>query len=342
MKALTKAFLSRPELAALGVMIILGAIFFANAPVFMSSGNWRVMLGIIPEIGFLALGVTVLMISGEFDLSVGSVFAFGGMLPVLLTGFGVDPWLALAIATLAGLCIGYTNAFITLTFGIPSFITTLGMLFAIRSATTIVSGGHMPVWSSQLPDTLFTGNIVAGGLFRASFVWYAGVAIALGWILHRSNFGNWIYATGAHRQSAQDMGINTRRVKTICFLICSVLATWGGIFAVLRSHMGMPNQGETFELQAIAASVIGGVALFGGFGSILGPIIGAFVLRMLENGLVMMNVGSGWFKLSIGAFLIGAVVFNHFLLRRGQGMRLAEVEKREAISDEANETKAQP
>ena len=179
-------------------------------------------------------------------------------------------------------------------------------------------------------------------MFSASFVWYAGVAIALGWILHRSNFGNWIYATGAHRQSAQDMGINTRRVKTICFLICSVLATWGGTFAVLRSHMGMPNQGETFELQAIAASVIGGVALFGGFGSILGPIIGAFVLRMLENGLVMMNVGSGWFKLSIGAFLIGAVVFNHFLLRRGQGMRLAEVEKREAVSDEANQTKAQP
>ena len=342
MKALTKAFLSRPELAALAVMIILGTIFFANAPVFMSSGNWRVMLGIIPEIGFLALGVTVLMISGEFDLSVGSVFAFGGMLPVLLTGFGVDPWLALAITTLAGLCIGLTNAFITLTFGIPSFITTLGMLFAIRSATTIVSGGHMPVWKSQLPDALFTGNIVAGGLFRASFVWYAGVAIALGWILHRSNFGNWIYATGAHRQSAQDMGINTRRVKTVCFMICSVLATWGGIFAVLRSHMGMPNQGETFELQAIAASVIGGVALFGGFGSILGPIVGAFVLRMLENGLVMLNVGSGWFKLAIGAFLIGAVVFNHFLLRRGQGMRLAEVEKRETISDEANETKAQP
>ena len=82
MKALTKAFLSRPELAALGVMIILGAIFFANQPVFMSSGNWRVMLGIIPEIGFLALGVTVLMISGEFDLSVGSVFAFGGMCPM--------------------------------------------------------------------------------------------------------------------------------------------------------------------------------------------------------------------------------------------------------------------
>jgi simple sugar transport system permease protein len=333
MKGLTKTLISRPEFAALAVLIVLGAVFYANAPVFLSAGNWRVLLGIIPELGFLALGVTVLMIAGEFDLSVGSMFAVGGMLPPLLSGLGVDPWLSLAITTAAGLAVGYTNAFITLTFGIPSFITTLGMLFAARSVALILSGGHMPVWTPDLPDALFTGNIVQGGLIRASFVWYAGVAIILGWVLHRSNFGNWIFATGAHRQSAQDMGINTRRVKTVCFMICSVLATWGGIFAVMRAHMGMPNQGETFELQAIAASVIGGVALFGGFGSIIGPVVGVFVIRMLDNGLIMFNVGSGWFKLAIGALLIAAVVFNVFLLRHGQRMRLVAEAARD---DDAN------
>ena len=124
-------------------------------------------------------------------------------------------------------------------------------------------------------------------------------------------------------------------------MICSVLATWGGLFAVMRAHMGMPNQGATFELQAIAASVIGGVALFGGSGSIIGPIVGVFVIRMLDNGLVMFNVGAGWFKLAIGAFLIAAVVFNMFLLRRGQGMRLAEEEKRKRVSREPDETEAQ-
>ena len=99
MRRLTKALLSRPELTALAVMIVLGAIFFINAPVFLSAGNWRVLLGIIPELGLLALGVTVLMIAGEFDLSVGSMFAIGGMLPPLLSGLGVDPWLSLAITT---------------------------------------------------------------------------------------------------------------------------------------------------------------------------------------------------------------------------------------------------
>ena len=340
MRRLAKAVLSRPEIAALGVMIALGAVFFVNTPVFMSAGNWRVLLGIIPELGLLALGVTVLMISGEFDLSVGSMFALGGMLPVLLNQLGVDPWLCLAGATLAGVCVGYTNAFVTLTFGIPSFITTLGMLFAVRSVAVIVSGGHMPVWTPDLPDELFTGTIVKGGLFKASFVWYAGAAVALGWLLHRTNFGNWIFATGAHGQSAKDMGIDTRRVKTVCFIVCSVLATWGGILSVMRSHMGLPNQGETFELQAIAASVIGGVALFGGFGSILGPIVGAFVIRMLDSGLVMANVGAGWFKLAIGVFLIMAVVFNLYLLRLGQGMRVVEQEEREAMPRDSDETEA--
>ncbi len=337
MKGLAKTVLSRPEITALMVMIVLGAIFFINTPVFLSAGNWRVLFGIIPELGLLALGVTILMIAGEFDLSVGSMFALGGMLPVLLNQMGVDPWACLVIATLAGASVGYINASVTLTFGIPSFITTLGMMFAARSVSVVISGGHMPVWTPDLPDKLFTGVIVEGGLFRASFVWYAGIAIVLGWMLHRTNFGNWIFATGAHVQSARDMGINTRRVKTVCFMICSMCATWAGIFAVMRSHMGLPNQGETFELQAIAASVIGGVALFGGFGSILGPIVGAFVIRMLDSGLVMAGVGAGWFKFAIGVFLIAAVVFNLYLMRIGQGMRLAEQEERDAESEDSNE-----
>ena len=224
----------------------------------------------------------------------------------------------------------------TLTFRIPSFITTLGMLFIIRSTAVVVSGGFPPLWPKNMPDGIFVGYLAEGGVFRASFLWFAGVAIVLGWLLHRTNFGNWIYASGAHRQSAQDMGINIRRVKTVCFMICSTLAAWAGIFLALRTHSAHPSVGQGYELQAIAAAVIGGVALFGGAGSILGPIIGILIIRMLDNGLVMARADSAWFKLMIGVLTVAAVVLNVVIRRRAERMRLES----EAQSDTSGKIRA--
>ena len=328
MKAAIKVLLSRPEIASLAVVLILVVGFYAAAPVFLSEANIRIVLSIVPELGLVAMGVTLLMIAGEFDLSVGSMFAFGGLLPIVLVHtYGVDPWLAFATATVAALLVGYINGAITLNFGIPSFITTLGMLFIIRSAAVAsvdLSGGFPPPWPKQMPDSVFTGLISDVSVFRASFLWFAGVALILGWILHRSNFGNWIFATGAHRQSAEDMGIDTRRVKLVCFMICSVLAAWAGMLQALRVHSALPTVGQGYELQAIAAAVIGGAALFGGFGSILSPIVGVFVIRMLDNGLVMVRIDANYFKLAIGCLTILAVIVNVMVRRRAQRWRLEE------------------
>ena len=325
MRFLVKTLLSRPEMASLVVMVILGLVFYLVAPVFLSAGNFRVLFSIIPELGLVTLGVALLMISGEFDLSVGSVFALGGIIPVVLVKVhGWDPWVALAVATSAGVAIGYFNAFVTLTFHIPSFVTTLGMLFIARSLAVVFVGGFPPPWPRELPEKIFIGTLVEGGLVRAQFLWFAGVAVILGWVLHRSNFGNWIFATGAHRQSAQDMGVNTGRVKTVCFMICSVLAIWAGYFQTLRVHSALANTGVTMELQAIAACVIGGMALFGGIGSILGAIVGAFIIRMLDSGLIMAGVDANWFRLTVGLMLIGSVVLNIFIRRRAQRMRLRD------------------
>ncbi len=328
MKALTKLLLSRPEIAAIIVAIALAAGLGLGGERFMTAGNLRVILAIVPELGLIALGATLLMISGEFDLSVGSVFAFGTVVPVILVAkFGVDPWVGFAVATVAAMIIGYANAFITLTFQIPSFVTTLGMLFVIRSSAVVASGGFPPRWPKHMPDLVFIGYLGEegiGAIVRASLLWYLGVAIVLGWLLHRTNFGNWIFASGAHRQSANDMGINTRRVKTVCFMICSTLAAWAGIIQALRSHSAFPSVGNGYELQAIAAAVIGGVALFGGFGSILGPIIGIIIIRMLDNGIVMARVDSAYFKLFIGGLTVAAVVLNVMLRRRAERIRLED------------------
>ena len=336
MKALTKLLLSRPEIASIVVAIALAAGLGLSGERFMTEGNLRVILAIVPELGLIALGAALLMIAGEFDLSVGSVFALGTVTPVILTArFDVDPWAGFAVATAAALLIGYFNAFVTLTFRIPSFITTLGTLFIIRSTAVVVSGGFPPRWPKHMPDGLFVGYLAEGGVVRASLLWFAAVAILLGWLLHRTNFGNWIYATGAHRQSAQDMGIDVRRVKTVCFMICSTLAAWAGIFQALRSHSAFPSVGNGYELQAISACVIGGVALFGGFGSILAPIIGIVIIRMLDNGVVMARVDSGWFKLIIGVLTVAAVVLNVTLRRRAERMRLEDEAAAEARSARA-------
>ena len=325
MKALTKLLLSRPEIAAIIVAIALAAGLGLGGERFMTAGNLRVILAIVPELGLIALGATLLMISGEFDLSVGSVFAFGTVVPVILVAkFGVNPWIGFAVATAAAMIIGYANAFITLRFRIPSFVTTLGMLFIVRSSAVVASGGFPPRWPKHMPDLVFIGYLTEGGIVRASLLWYLGVALVLGWLLHRTNFGNWIYASGAHRQSAQDMGINTRRVKTVCFMICSTLAAWAGIIQALRTHSAFPSVGNGYELQAIAASVIGGVALFGGAGSILGPIMGIIIIRMLDNGIVMARVDSAYFKLFIGGLTVAAVVLNVMLRRRAERIRLED------------------
>ena len=336
MKALTKLLLSRPEIAAIIVAIALAAGLGLGGERFMTAGNLRVILAIVPELGLIALGATILMISGEFDLSVGSVFAFGTVVPVILVAkFGVDPWVGFAVATAAAMIIGYANAFITLRFRIPSFVATLGMLFIIRSSAVVASGGFPPRWPKHMPDMVFVGYLSEGGIVRASLLWYLGVALVLGWLLHRTNFGNWIYASGAHKQSAQDMGINTRRVKTVCFMICSTLAAWAGIIQALRTHSAFPSVGNGYELQAIAAAVIGGVALFGGAGSILGPIIGIIIIRMLDNGIVMARVDSAYFKLFIGGLTVGAVILNVMLRRRAERIRLED----EATAETATEVR---
>jgi simple sugar transport system permease protein len=317
-RRLVKLVLSRPEVTGLLMLIVVVIGFQLYAPQFLSERNIQNIVGIIPELGLVAVGVTILMISGEFDLSVGSVFAITPMSAVIMTMAGLDPWLAMLIALAVALSIGFVNGWITLTFNIPSFVTTLGMLFVVRSLTVVVSGGFPPPLPSEMPTEIFADRL---GAIRYSVFWFAGIAVMLAGFLHYSNFGNWIYATGGAPQAAQDMGIDTRRVKMTCFMLCSFLAGFAGLIQVFRMRSPLPSLGEGMELQAIAASVIGGAALSGGVGSVLGAIIGTSIIRVIENGLVMARVDANWFRLAVGALTILAVILNIYIRRRATSMR---------------------
>lgn len=324
MRRIMKLALQKPEMAGLLLLIVLVILFqFRSDGVFLSANNIRGILGLLPETALVAVGVTLLMICGEFDLSVGSVFALMPMTMAVLFVGGVPFWPAMFAGLAFCAAIGFLNGWLTIRFDIPSFITTLGMMFMARSLTVVVSGGFPPrIRPGEVPSWLFTGFIDAGGFVRASVLWFLGIAVLVSLLLSRTNFGNWVRATGGYLPAAQAMGIPTARVKIACFMICSVLAGFAGMIQALRLNSFLPSMGMGMELQAVAAAVIGGTSLMGGIGSILGGLIGATIIRTMDNGMVMSRIDASWFQFAIGALTIFAVVGNAWLRRRGRMMKV--------------------
>jgi simple sugar transport system permease protein len=324
MRRMLKLSLQKPELAATLLLLLLVLFFqIKSNMIFLTYDNMRGMLGFLPEVGMVAIGVTLLMICGEFDLSVGSVFALMPMTMAVLMVAGWGFWPATAVGLLACAFIGFLNGWITIKFAIPSFITTLGMLFMARSMTVVVSGGFPPrLVMDNIPEHLFVSYVGPYDMFRASFIWFVGIALLIGFLLAKTNFGNWVRSTGGFLPAAEAMGIPTNKVKIACFMICSVLAGFAGLIQVLRLGSPLPSLGEGLELQAVAAAVIGGTSLAGGIGSILGGVIGAMLIRVIDNGMVMSQVNGNWFKFAVGALTILAVVGNSWLRKRGRAMKV--------------------
>ena len=324
MKRLFKLALQKPELASTLLLVLLIVFFqILSGAVFLSIDNVRGVMGLLPETALVAVGVTLLMICGEFDLSVGSVFALMPMTMAVLVVAGVPFWLAILLGLALCAFIGFINGWITIKFDIPSFITTLGMLFMARSMTVVVSGGFPPrIKPGQIPSWIFTGFVDDGGLIRASVIWFVAIAVLISLLLAKTNFGNWVRATGGFLPAAAAMGIPSGKVKIACFMICSVLAGFAGMIQSLRLNSFLPALGEGMELQAVAAAVIGGTSLMGGIGSIIGGLIGATLIRVIDNGMVMSQIDSNWFKFAIGALTIFAVVGNAWLRRRGRAMQV--------------------
>jgi len=320
---LFRIYLEKPELAGVALLILLAALFEARSEgAFLSADNLRGILGLLPEVGLVSIGVTILMICGEFDLSVGSTFAFMPVMVALMTNAGIPFVPAMLIGLVIAAAVGFANGFVTLTFAIPSFITTLGMLFIVRSLTVVVTGGFPPVLSSELPIGVFTHFLGPGGLFRASFIWFVVIAALAAAMLAMSNLGNWIRATGGYLEASAAMGVPARRVKMFCFVLCAMLAGFAGSIQVFRLGSPLPSIGDGLELQAVAAAVMGGTALTGGVGTVLGAIVGALLIRIIDNGLVLSQVDANWFKFAVGGLTIFAVVANSWLRRTARRIKV--------------------
>ena len=319
---LLKIYMQRPELVALVVLIVFTTYFAAASNgLFLSNANVRGMFSLYPELAILALGFSLLMIAGEFDLSIGSVM---GLCPIVLCAminFGISFWPAFVLALVVAAAVGLFNSAVTLRFGIPSFITTLGTLFMARSVAVVLysSGLATTLDIDVVPTWAFSEPL---GIFRVSAIWLIALALLVWLLLEKTNFGNWIRATGGSVEAAKAMGIPTSLVKTVCFMICSTLAGLAGIIQVVRIGSPIPSMGESMELQAIAAAVIGGIALSGGVGNIVGVVIGMAIIRVIDSGMIMSRVDASWFKFAIGFLIVCAVIANHWLERRARNIKL--------------------
>ncbi|MFC2076995.1 ABC transporter permease [candidate division KSB1 bacterium] len=304
------------ELGVAAALLVIGTFFFLANDTFLTFRNILNVIRQISELGIIAVAMTILIISREFDLSVGSVFAVTPIvMSLLIKNVGLTVWLAAPASLLLAAGLGLINGLVTVKIMVPSFITTLGTMMVYRGLALILSQG----WPmSGLPDSIFY-SLAAGrlpGSIPVPIVWLVLVSVA-GWIvLHKTSYGFKVYATGGNQEAARLCGINTDRVKITNFILTALAAGSAGIMSLAYLGSATPTQGTGLELEAIAASVIGGTALFGGAGTVFGTFLGATIIGVVRNGLVLMGTSAYWQEALIGLVIVLAVVINVQLGRR--------------------------
>jgi simple sugar transport system permease protein len=346
--------LARPELGAMaGTLLVL--VFFAvtagGSGIYSAKGIIN-FLEVSAQLGILAAPVALLMIAGEFDLSVGSMIGFAGIciaIPTVIWGWPVE--LALLFTFVICGFFGYLNGLIVVKTRLPSFIVTLGSLFMLRGLTlgimrgvtgrTQASGIHeaasgawiTPLFSGQVLQTpiawLAELGIIgkrADGLpmitgVPMSIIWWIALTIFCTWVLTRTRFGNWIFASGGDQNAARNLGVPVARTKITLFIFTALAAALFAAIQVLVTGSADTLRGNLKEFEAIIAVVIGGTLLTGGYGSAVGAMFGALIFGVVQMGIFYTGIDTDWFKLFMGAMMITAVLFNSYVRNRAMRSR---------------------
>lgn len=342
--------MGRPEAASIAGAVLVFGIFGITAGdsgMFALDGvmNWSIVSAYL---GIIAVGACLLMIAGEFDLSMGSMIGFAGMLAAIPPlYFGWPVWLSMILSLACALALGFVNGQIVVRTGLPSFIVTLAFLFILRGLTlafsiivanrTIVSGIGDLAANDPLAGLLFSGTFANGfftwmaqhGWIRALddgqplvrgipkvLVWWAVLASACSIRLHRTRFGNWIFAVGGDANAAKNVGVPVKRVKVSLFMFTALCAWLFAMLQICDIGSAAADRGLQKEFEAVIAAVIGGSLLTGGYGSVIGACFGALIFGVVQIGITYTNVNSEWFRVFLGLMLLTAVLFNNQVRRR--------------------------
>lgn len=347
-----RAALIRPELGALIGTVLVFAFFVAIAGgsgMFAPQGvmNWSIVSA---QFMVIAVGACMLMIAGEFDLSVGSMIGFSGIVIALLsTEAGFPMWAAILCAFALAMAIGALNGYLVVKTGLPSFIVTLASLYILRGLTiaaavfttrkTIISGLEPEIEGDWLAP-VFGGKILTGffqwmgdhgwietfdrGIYEGRpvvdgipmlIVWAIGLVIVANWVLTRTKFGNWVFASGGDAQAARHVGVPVSRVKILMFVFSAFCATVFAAAQVIEFSSASADRGLLKEFEAIICVVIGGTLLTGGYGSVIGAALGAIIFGVVQQGLFFANAESSLFRVFLGLILLIAVIMNTYIRR---------------------------
>ena len=297
------------------VAIIAGLLYPENFR-YLNPANIAVLLKSMSALGIMAIGVGILMISGEFDLSVGTLYTFCAIVTAtMVKEYELSPYLAMIIGIIVGIIAGLIHGNIVNRFTIPSFIVTLGAMLLWKGGTLLYHGAKSLryKYESETYKTVLTGDI---GVIDASFLWFIGVGIVFYFIVHHHKIGNHFFAVGGNPEAAIAIGINPKRVKLIAFSIAGGCAALSGVVAMSRVGSVQPGGGLGLELEAIAACVIGGCALMGGRGSILGIMLGTALIYTIQDLLLLLRAPGFYFEMFVGGLIVLAVIINVTIRKR--------------------------
>ena len=286
---------------------LLCAGFAQATPYFLTRQNFTVIVLETASLAIMACGMTYVMVGADIDLSVGAMYAFSGTFAADLMQHGWG-WVPAALAAIgAGAALGVGNGLLSVKSGIPSFLITLGSM-GVVSGLALTLTGTAPIAIYSRP---FTSVLGAGHLFGVqSPIWWAlGVCLVCAVVLSRTVFGRYVYAVGGDREASRLAGIPVGRIRIMSFVLSGVLAALAGLTIAARISTGLPTIGGDLELDVITAVVIGGTNLFGGRGYIFGTVIGALIITIIGNGLVLTGINANLQTTVKGAILIITVLF---------------------------------
>ncbi|NDY93746.1 ABC transporter permease [Ideonella livida] len=323
------SLLRRPETGSfIGLMAVF--LFFAafGGANFLSSGGTASWLNVAAALGIVALPVGLLMIAGHLDISIGSMIPASSMTVAIVSGhYGAPIAVGIAAALGLGLLVGLINGLLVIRTAVPSLIVTLATLFAVAGLTlglSVVLAGSTSVPLDAGPTAkALLGQYVGGGKFQVTLFWWAGAALVVGYVLHLSPMGNWLLALGGDKDSARNAGIPTERLTLWMFMGSSVSAAFVGMSQAILYNSAQVSAGMSFIFNSIISVVIGGVLLTGGYGSVIGIVLGTLTFAIVNQGIFFTGFDANWASLIIGVLLLLAVLMNNtfrkMALANGQG-----------------------
>lgn len=315
----------RPELGALIAAVVVFGLFafLAGDRGFLTPTGTINYLEVAAQLGIIAAPIALLMIAGEFDLSIGSVIGVAGaFFAISITHFDVPLWLAIPITLALSAAVGLVNGMLVVKTGLPSFIVTLATMFVVRgitiAGTILITGNAVVGGVKRVPDDFGLVPIFAGQIagVPVSVVWWIVVTVIFAYLLDLTRFGNWIYGTGGDQSAARAMGVPVQRVRISLFVLASLFGGVVGIIMTLESGSADALRGQLKEFQAVTAVVIGGTLLTGGLGSAIGAAFGALIFGIVSQGIYFTGLDGNWFQAILGVMLLGAVFVNRTSLSR--------------------------